>query len=154
MNGRCGSDLNGSFIYISTQGCSLIDCVLCSPDLLPFVLDFNAETRTESKHLPVSAILKKDLLQDIKTPNSGTMNNARDQPITKYDFSDTNRDLYFYFCAHVDICIIVNICCLRMLVCKLVILYCYCIMGRWPQSLLNKVTKVTCHSSGLQLRKH
>ena len=58
MNGRCGSDLNGSFIYISTQGCNLIDCVLCSPDLLPFVLDFNAETRTESKHLPVSAILK------------------------------------------------------------------------------------------------
>ena len=43
----------------SDQPGHCIDVVLCSPDLLPFVLDFNIETRTESKHLPVSAILKK-----------------------------------------------------------------------------------------------
>ena len=94
MNGRCGSDLNGSFTYISAQGCSLIDCVLCSPDLLPFVLDFDIETRTKSKHLPYSAIFKNDLLQDINTPENRSMNNTRDESRTKYDFSDKNRYIF------------------------------------------------------------
>ena len=93
MNGRYGSDLNGSFTYISAQGCSLKDYVLCSPDLLPFVLDLNIETRTESKHLPVSAIFKNDLLQDINTSENRTMNNTRDQSMTKYDFSGKKKNV-------------------------------------------------------------
>ena len=44
INGRYGHDLKRSFTYISQQGCSLIDYILCSPDLLPFVLDFKIET--------------------------------------------------------------------------------------------------------------
>ena len=40
MNDRCGNDLKGSFTYISQQGCSLIDYILCSPDLLVVTLCF------------------------------------------------------------------------------------------------------------------
>ena len=65
VNGRSGRDLNGSYSYISAQGCSVIDYGLCSPDFLTFILDFNIETGTESKHLPVSTSFKNVCL--IKT---------------------------------------------------------------------------------------
>ena len=94
MNGRCGSDINGSFTYISTQGCSLINCALCSPDLLPFVLALMLKReRSQSicRLVPYSK-MTYIVLQDISTPENRTMNDTRDQTITKYDFSGNNRN--------------------------------------------------------------
>ena len=90
INGRCGNDLNGSFTYISAQGCSLIDYILCSPDLLPLVLDFNVEFRTESKDLPVCATLKKHHERESNT----TQNNDEGQSRIRFDFSGANREIF------------------------------------------------------------
>ncbi|MEW8548565.1 MAG: endonuclease/exonuclease/phosphatase family protein, partial [Candidatus Thiodiazotropha sp.] len=94
VNGRCGRDLNGSYTYISTQGCSLIDYVLCSPDLLTFILDFNIEIRTESKHLPVSTSLKNVFLDTARKLKSCVKNGNGSQNITKYNFSAQNVDIF------------------------------------------------------------
>ena len=90
LNGRCGSDLNGAFTYISAQGCSLIDYILCSPDLLPLVLDFKIENRTESKHLPVCATLKKHLAHESNILQNDNAGLSR----IRFDFSSINREIF------------------------------------------------------------
>ena len=94
VNGRCGRDLNGSYIYISAQGCSLIDYVLCSPDFLTFILDFNIETRTESKHMPVSTSLKNVCLDKDRISNLYTETDYDSRNIMKYNFSGQNVDIF------------------------------------------------------------
>ena len=93
MHGRCGHDLKGSFTYISQQGCSLIDYILCSPDLLPFVLDFKIETRTESKHLPVSVNFKNHIT--FKSTMPGTNNPGLSRTLTtRFNFLSSNREIF------------------------------------------------------------
>ncbi|MCG8032574.1 MAG: endonuclease/exonuclease/phosphatase family protein [Candidatus Thiodiazotropha taylori] len=94
LNGRCGSDLNGSVTYISAQGCSLIDYVLCSPDLLTYIIDFTIETRTESKHLPVCTHFKNCLVQNTATSENIQAYDSVSQNLIKYDFSGQNLEIF------------------------------------------------------------
>ena len=48
----------GNFIYISTSGCSVIDYVIVSRNLLHLSLSLHVADKIEPKHMPVEFLFK------------------------------------------------------------------------------------------------
>ncbi|XP_053372762.1 uncharacterized protein LOC128546354 [Mercenaria mercenaria] len=53
VNGRIHDDINGEYTYISHNGCSVIDYLICSDDVFQLIANFKIENRTESCHMPI-----------------------------------------------------------------------------------------------------
>lgn len=85
-NGRLFDDQSiGHFTYIGQTGCSVIDYLLCSDNMLHTVTYFNIECRTESCHAPIkfNIITKRNVSEENQNQT------AKDKK-EKYCFSESN----------------------------------------------------------------
>ena len=57
MNGKYGDDINGELTYINGNGCSVIDFVICTQDIIQVIRGFTILDRVESHHSPIKLIL-------------------------------------------------------------------------------------------------
>jgi len=64
LNGRHSNDMDGSFTYISTNGCSVIDYIILSTSMMESVHEFSIENYDVSHHMPLKLILKMALEED------------------------------------------------------------------------------------------
>ena len=57
MNGKYGDDINGELTYINGNGCSVIDFVICTQDIIQVIRGFTVLDRVESHHSPIKLTL-------------------------------------------------------------------------------------------------
>ena len=62
LNGEKRGDQNGSFTYISTHGCSVVDYCIASYDFANCISAFRVCSRTESPHMPLSFEISSSLI--------------------------------------------------------------------------------------------
>ena len=87
LNGRCGSDAGvGMFTRSDTTGDSVVDYVLCSPDIYDCINDFAIGTKyPESDHLPLVFSIRCDT---VKSDHSDGVSDVKDwSPYCKYVWS-------------------------------------------------------------------
>ena len=65
LNGLAEKSFENKFTFISRRGNSTIDHFLCSPEFLPFVVDYRTINRMESQHLPI--MIKMESTSDSNT---------------------------------------------------------------------------------------
>ena len=58
LNGASEGDRNGSFTFVSQQGCSVIDYFIISDSLCSMSSHMSVESRVESSHMPVTCSLQ------------------------------------------------------------------------------------------------
>ncbi|KAF4531619.1 hypothetical protein B566_EDAN018816, partial [Ephemera danica] len=94
LNGAVDSESSGYFTYINCRGASVIDYVLCSPSLLPYISDFTIIPRAESYHMPLSLTL--NIPHICQTEPVRVVNNSI--KLSKYVYSEEQKDT---FCDHI-----------------------------------------------------
>ncbi|MEW8547342.1 MAG: reverse transcriptase family protein, partial [Candidatus Thiodiazotropha sp.] len=92
VNGRVGQDKNvGSYTYIGSNGCSLIDYILASREVFESIIDFCVDSRTESPHLPVW--VKLPLKNTVQTEQ---MLHAAEPISRTQTYSRSSRDIQMF----------------------------------------------------------
>ncbi|MEW8548220.1 MAG: endonuclease/exonuclease/phosphatase family protein [Candidatus Thiodiazotropha sp.] len=87
VNSRIGEDKDiGNFTFVSSNGNSVIDYIICSQDLFEEIKHFNIEQRTESAHFPLLLAFNGPENTDIDTHN--TDKSDEDTVKTKYIFNN------------------------------------------------------------------
>lgn len=88
-NGRLFKDQNvGDFTFVNHNGCSVIDYLLYTDNIVKSINDFGIETRSESSHLPIRVHLK------CYTCNSDHHTTATSNIKQKYVFNQKNCNAF------------------------------------------------------------
>ncbi|XP_052276939.1 uncharacterized protein LOC127876070 [Dreissena polymorpha] len=93
VNGRCGTDKGiGKFTCVNTQGCSVVDYVLCKSDVLKLFKTFEIyDPNIVSDHCVISFSLNMHTLDNfVDVKNKGD----HVKLLYKYKWDDSKKDLY------------------------------------------------------------
>ena len=82
MNGRLFNDHDGNFTYFSTNGQSVIDYIIASPDLFSYVSYFSVEDIDLSDHFPICCTLSMSESLQANLSNDTDPAHANDSLIT------------------------------------------------------------------------
>jgi exonuclease III len=64
LNGCCGNDTEGNFTCLKEKGASVVDYILITTNLLPYLKDFYIDARAESDHMPLVLEITLPIYQD------------------------------------------------------------------------------------------
>ena len=88
-NGRMESDQNGNYTCIAPNGCSVVDYIILSSELLRVLIDFDVVPYdSDSCHLPLRCVLKSELKPPVKSEKS-------QHQMSSYKWNDNYSDAFF-----------------------------------------------------------